>query len=607
MASSYWDKVLEQRTSRRAVVVGGAGLAGAAALLAACGGGSDSGGGEAQAGKFKVFTDSKAETPVKSGGIYKKHISGDLPSLDPYKQTAAAPNTEIGTYAMNRLVEFKTGAGVEPNNYEVAPALAESWEVSDGGLTYTFKLRQGVKFHNIAPVSGHAFDSEDVTASYTRFSTGTGGVGGALAGTVGAPAFGNSFKGVVDSVTAPDKNTVVFKLTKPNSAFLNILATYLFFHIFPREASITYDPSKTVIGTGPFQVSNYQPSLRIEYTKNPDYWEKGLPYVDGAVTYFIGETAQQLAQFQAGSIYRFEPLQFGDFQALLNGTPDLRIIASGIQASVQGIGFNGVKVDNPNAPWLKDARVRHAFSLAMDRQSIMESFNDVDKYKSIGLDRAYRFGNFVPPNLEKYWIDPRGKEMGESAQWFQYDVAKAKQLMSAAGFANGIDVDFHVSINNTNDQYYNAQPIMKEWWEKVGIRAKIMGEDYASVFNPHSWHGEGDGISSWGWQTFSDPGQQLDYLFGPTSTRNQMGVNDPKFNQMQEQQYAELDQAKRRAILVQMYQYLSDEMRHIPHGYQSIDTFILHTPNVRNNGAFRSSDSQTATTGTHLKNWWLAS
>jgi peptide/nickel transport system substrate-binding protein len=605
MAGNYWQTLSASRISRRSVLTGGASLAGAAALLAACGGGkSDQGSKE---GDVTVFSDMKAETPVKTGGIYKKHIAADLASLDPYKQTAASPNTEVATFAMNRLVEFKTGAGLDPNVYEVAPALAESWEVSDGGLTYTFKLRQGVKFHNVAPVNGHGFDSEDVIASYTRFSTGTGGVGGALSGTVGAPAFGNSLKGLVAGVTAPDKNTVVFKLTKPNAAFLNILATYLFFHIFPREAGISYDPTKIVVGTGPWVLSSYQPSSRLEYTRNPEYWEKGIPYMDGVISYIITESAQQIAQFQAGSIFRYEPLQFADFQSLALGMPGVRVLASGIQASVQGIGFNGVDVKNRNAPWLVDARVRRAFSLCMDRQGVMESFNDVDKYRSVGLDRPYRFGNFVPPNLEKYWIDPRGKEMGEAAQWFQYDAAKAKQLISAAGYPDGFDVDMHVSVNQANDQYFNAQPLMKEWWSVAGIRAKIIGEDYASVFNPHSWHGEGDGISSWGWQTFSDPGQQLDYLFGPTSTRNQMGVNDPKFNSMFDQQQAELDATKRRAQLIAMYQYLGNEMRHVPHGYQSINSFILHAPQVRNNAAFRTSDSLLGAVGTNTKHWWLNS
>jgi peptide/nickel transport system substrate-binding protein len=584
------------------VVVGGTSLAGAAAILAACGGGDSGGGSGGQSQAGRLFTDDKEEgTPVK-GGTYKYHIGADLSSLDPFRQSAASTSTQIGTFAMNRLMQWKQGPGIDPFSYTLAPDLATSYEVSDGGTTYTFKLRQGVKFHNVAPVNGRVFDSEDVTWSYKRFSTGVAGVGNVNAGNTGAPQFGNSFKGLVDSVTAPDKNTVVFKLSKPNAAFLNIAATYLFFWIYPKEADAPggYDPLKTTIGTGPWIVSNYVPSARIEYKKNPEYYEAGLPYMDAVQTFFIGEAAQQIAQFQAGSIFQYTPTSFADFQSMASD-PKIRVISNGYGGS-QGIGFNGVQVNNPNAPYLKDARVRQAVSMAIDRQLILESFNDIDKYKGIGIDRSYKMANFIEPNLSAWYVDPRSKEMGDAAQYYMFDVAKAKQLMSAAGQANGFDVDWHYSSNNATDQYLNLQPFMAQALAQIGIRAKLLGEDYASVFNPHSWHGESDGISNWTWQAFGDPGQQLDYLFGATSTRNQMGVNDPKFNAMYDQQQAELDNAKRKQLLLPLLQYLQTESRHIGWGYGTVDSYTLYQPQVKNNKAYANAESG----GQRFLHWYLS-
>jgi len=210
--------------------------------------------------------------------------------------------------------------------------------------------------------------------------------------------------------------------------------------------------------------------------------------------------------------------------------------------------------------------------------------------------------NFIEPNLSAWWVDPRGKEMGDAAQYYQYDVAKAKQLMSAAGQANGFDVDWHFSINNATDQYENMQPLAAQWLAQIGIRAKLLGEDYASVFNPHSWHGESDGISNWTWQAFGDPGQQLDYLFGPTSTRNQMGLNDPKFNTMYDQQQSELDATKRKSEIVTLLQYLQTESRHIGWGYGTVDSYLVYQPQVKNNAAYANAE----TGGQRYLHWWLA-
>jgi ABC-type transport system substrate-binding protein len=127
------------------------------------------------------------------------------------------------------------------------------------------------------------------------------------------------------------------------------------------------------------------------------------------------------------------------------------------------------------------------------------------------------------------------------------------------------------------------------------------------VFNPHSWHGECTGVAIHNWQTFGDPAQQLDYLFGPTSTRNQMQVNDPKFNDLQDKNLAELDVTKRAAIIKEMQMYLQEEMRHVGFGWGAVNTFTLHGAAVRNNWAYRTSDSATGASGQNTKHWWLAS
>jgi peptide/nickel transport system substrate-binding protein len=598
-SNSYWAGLLGQRASRRSVIVGGAGLAGAAALLAACGGDSDSG--KEAGGAAKIFSDDKAETPVKTGGTYKKYLAADPANLDLYRQTAASPKHDFGNYALNRLVKFKVGPGVRP--YQPIGDLADGWEISNGGLTYTFKMRQGVKYHNVAPVNGRLFDSEDVIASYKRFSVGVGEA--AVSGNKGgSPLFGGF--STIDTVSAPDKQTVVFNLKQPNSAFLTTVAAVdNGFFIFPKEADVSYDPNKTLIGTGPWILSNYVPSVRLEYTRNPEYYEKGLPYMDGTVVYFIPEAAQQLAQFKAGSIFHFTPVIFEDFQALITELPSLRILQSAF-GSTEGINFGR---EDPEGPFIKDVRVRRALSIAIDRTTMMEEFNDVQKFKRIGIDRPYRLGTFIPAYLDDYYIDPRGKEMGENAEWFQFDPQKAKQLVVAAGYPNGFEFAQRYASRNTGYSL-NVHPILQEEWAVAGMHSKITPEDYDSIFNARSWRGQCTGVAIHGPQNFPDPAQQIDFLFGPTGTRNAMAVNDPILNAMQDRNLAELDVTKRRAIVVEELQYLAGVMRHVPYGWSSANSFALHHPQVRNNWAYRTFDSATATGasgGANTIHWWLAS
>src|SRR5262249_33961016 len=161
---------------------------------------------------------------------------------------------------------------------------------------------------------------------------------------------------------------------------------------------------------------------------------------------------------------------------------------------------------DPNRIFLKDDRMRKAVSLALDRTTLIETFNDVAKYKSIGIDRKYRIPGWTMVYLDDFYVDPRGKDMGDAAQWFQFDVQKAKQLVSAAGYANGVDTESPYSNNNGGILSANFQPLLIEWLGAVGIRAKGIGEDYATVFNPISWHGDCNGMANQAWTGYPDPG-----------------------------------------------------------------------------------------------------
>ena len=212
---------------------------------------------------------------AKRGGVMK-WVQGNEPlHFDGQSQGQVQLNIYNGL-AYESLVRNKPGDG-QPSSYnEVLPNLAESWEFSPDKTTITFKLRQGVKWQNVAPVNGRAFDSSDVVASLKRYAAGTGNV--AAQHQLEEPHRADRARG-----TAPDPNTVVYKLKEPTSFIMQRLANMITGEvgaIYPKEADNGFDTTKGQIGTGGFMLDTYTPSGSIVYKRNPDYWNKEAAFPD---------------------------------------------------------------------------------------------------------------------------------------------------------------------------------------------------------------------------------------------------------------------------------------------------------------------------------------
>jgi ABC-type transport system substrate-binding protein len=392
--AGYWSELVRTRRSRRAVLAGSASLTGAAAVLAACGGGDGDGGSASQEETRRglgtlVYDSTKAETPVKRGGIVADREGGDLPSIDPYRQIAGIVQTFAG-HVFSRLIKYRAEPGLDPGLAEKDGDAAEKWEIANGGLTYTFKIRPNMKFHNVAPLNGRSLDAEDVVASYERYRD------------LPAPQYAQSFKGKVDSVVATDKSTVVWKLTKPNAIFLDFVASGQYLWLMGKEAGVSYDTLQEAIGTGPWVLSNYVRGNRWEFKRHEQYWQTGLPYLAGVETYIVPEISQYLAQFQVGTFPFFVPGLAGDMKSLAEGKTDRRIYQNPVPNSTAGVGFGR---GDPDSAFLKDVRMRRAVSLAIERDTIIEVINDVDAWLELGLERKIGHPNYCAAALKKWYVE----------------------------------------------------------------------------------------------------------------------------------------------------------------------------------------------------------
>ena len=325
-------------------------------------------------------------------GVMRIAVGTSLKTLDPAKTT----NGE--EYIYDNLV-FNGLTRTRPD-LKVEPELAESWTFSDDLKIWTFKIVKGVKFHN-----GREMTAEDVIATYKRI----------LDPATGAAPRSNYE--MIEAMEMPDAYTVVFKLKYPYGGFADILSDRQV-KIVPRDK---FDELSTApIGTGPFMVKSYTPGDRLVMAKNPTYWEKGQPKLDGVELRIIPEMSARLAALQAGdleAVWELPPEQVKQ----LKGNAALRI------DSVATASWDAA-IMNSAIPPFNDPRVRKAFHLAVDKRDVVE---------------LVLFGEGAPTHSP---IPPTHPFFAKDIPVTKADPVAAKRLLREAGHPNGVKVPLVIPV-----------------------------------------------------------------------------------------------------------------------------------------------------------------
>jgi peptide/nickel transport system substrate-binding protein len=547
---NYWQQAMAVRSGRRRILRAGAvGVAGlGAAWLAACGGGSSnksSNQGQAQTTAAPGVqptqqTALKDQGTPKPGGIVTWREVGNSP-LDPFNNPTYRAQ-DLAGFTYSRMLKFKTGPKPDTAyNYEVEGDLAASYEIPGDGTQLTFKIQPNAKFINKPPVNGHAVTSEDVKMSLDRFRN--------APKNTNKSAFGTPDNQIVASVETPDPQTVVVKLGKPYAPILNLFANPQYLWIFPKEVDSGFDPAKEQIGSGPFMLDQVQPDVSVTMKKNPDYYVKGKPYIDGVVQAIIPDTAQQIAQYQAGKLdWTGIPAQNkADVQ---KSKPDSQII------TYIPTTYTFISPQQRGSSPFKDVRVRRAISLAIDRKSWLDLLYE-------GQGSAYL--NAVPASMGKWWLDPQGNDAGSGAQWFKHDPKQARDLLKAAGQEN-LQLRFIYANNAYGDIFNQGADSTASMLKDAGFNPTIVTQDYLREYIDANgtFFGNYEGVF-YGLQTpFTDP---HDYLFSmnhPKSARNHAGIDDPKLTQMIDDEERTLDENQRVQKVKDIQKYWMDQMYYIP-------------------------------------------
>jgi len=437
------------------------------------------------------------------GGKVVVGVQQDIDSLDPHKATAAGTK-EILFNIFEGLVK------PDPNG-NLMNAVASDYSVSEDGLTYTFTLRDGVKFHN-----GNAVTAEDVKYSLDRVSGLLDGT--ALISTLSAD------KGGITSVDILDEKTVQVTV---GSANLELIYSFTA-AIIPAGSGEDIDAQP--VGTGPFSFVSYTPQEGIVVAKNADYWQEGLPYLDEVEFKIVTGANTALPELKGGSIDIYPYLT--DSQANeLEGS--MQVIAAPSNV-VQALFLNNAD------DTLKDVRVRQAICYALDKDSVNEFV--------FGGNGAIVSAAMLP-TMQSYYVD-LNDVYGTGA-----NIEKAKELLTEAGFPDGID--FEIKVPSNYEVHVQTAEVVAEQLNAANIHTTIVLVEWetwlSDVYNGRKYQGTISGIT-----TDLTPGYLLN-RFQTESSKNFINYANPAFDETYAKAAASLDLSEKADYYKELQRLMAED------------------------------------------------
>ena len=408
-----------------------------------------------------------AETPAQGGEIVVTY-KDDITTLDPHIGYDWV-NWSMIKSLFSRLMDY------EPGTANLVPSLAESFDVAPDGLTYTFKLRKGVKFTN-----GREIVASDVKYSIERaINPKTQGPGAGFFGAIkGFDELSGGKAEVLAGIETPDDSTVVFHLSRPDATFLHVLAIN-FASVVPKEAveAAAGDFGKKPVGSGPLVLKDWTIGQKLVFERNPDYFVKDVPHVD-KVTIEVGqEPLVALLRLQKGEVdIAGDGIPPAKFLEIKNSPEGAAMIVDGDQLHTGYITLN-TKVKP-----FDDVKVRQAVNMAINKERITRILNG----------RATPANQILPPLMPGY---------DKAFTGYAFDVEKAKALLLEAGHPDGFETVLYST--NTDPQPRIAQAIQQDL-AAIGIKAEVRALAQGNVIAAGGTEGEAPMIWSGGMAWIAD-------------------------------------------------------------------------------------------------------
>jgi peptide/nickel transport system substrate-binding protein len=460
----------------------------------------------------------------RAGGELVFAVGGTPPSYDGHRETTFAMIHPIAPH-YSTLLRF------DPQNYpKIVGDVAESWTISRDALTYTFKLRRGIKFHD-----GSELTSRDVKATYDKIVFPPEGV---------VSARQASYE-LVKKIEASDPYTVVFQLKHLSASFLaNLASPWNFIY---KADLLAKDPrwyEKNIMGSGPFTFVEYVAGSHWVGKKNPNYFMKGRPYLDGYRAVIIRDTAPRVASVRSGQT-------LAEFRGFNPAARDDIVKSAGSKIVVQETPWACnilVSINNEKKPF-NDVRVRRALTLAIDRWGASKALSQISVMKYVG--GLLRPGSeFAIPESELTKFPGFGKNLDASRK-------EARRLLKEAGVADGFA--FTLKNRNVKEPYEIAGVYVIDQWRQIGLNVNHIQQEEGPYFNDFRQGNYDVGID-FQCDFMDEPDLQLfRFVSSEKSPINYARYNDSVLDDLYEKQSRATDPKDRLKLLRQFEKRVLDE------------------------------------------------
>lgn len=465
-----------------------------------------------------------AQDEGEYGGTFIFGRGGDSVGLDPI-QVTDGESFKVTQQIYDTVVMYK------PGTTEVIPGLAEEWDVSDDGKTWTFYLREGVKFHDGNPVNAEAIKWNFERWGNTDHPYHIGG---------DFTYYGYMFQdypGVIKEIKALDEYTVQFNLTEPQAPFLANLAM-VSFGIASPEAVKEHgeDYFKNPVGSGPFKFVEWRQGDRVVLEANEDYWD-GRPYVDEVVFRSIPDNGARYMELRSGSIDMMDYINPEDIKSVReNDSLDLVLRPS----------FNvGYFAMNMEFEPFDNLKVRKAFAHAINKEALIGAFY-------AGLAEPAK--NPLPPSIWGY---------NDEIEDYPYDLERAKELLAEAGYPDGFEFDFYYM---PVPRPYFPQPKMiaqaiQYYLSEIGVTANLLSYDWGTYLDKYY----NDEFQTYilGWT--GDNGDPDNFLYVLLDkTQNHSGYRSDELHEVLVEAQRTVDRETRTELYMEAQEIIHDDIPWVP-------------------------------------------